>query len=135
MPSPDWSGVADLLARSPRVVSAWVFGSAATDRMTASSDVDIGVLFALAPSLNELMALREQLQTTLQFDDVDLVAVDENSSPILKFEVVSGRSIYCRDADRRAEFVSLTAREYEDEMAFLQRGMRWSQEVTEERTG
>ena len=82
MPSPDWSGVVDLLARSPRVVSAWVFGSAATDRMTASSDVDVGVLFALAPSLNELVALREQLQTTLQFDDVDLVAVDENSSPI-----------------------------------------------------
>ena len=69
------------------------------------------------------MVLREQLQAILQFDDIDLVAVDERSSPILRFEAVSGRSIYCRDSERRAEFVSLTAREYEDEMAFLRRGL------------
>ena len=134
----DCSGVADLFAKLPKVVAAWAFGSAETGRMTASSDVDIGVLFDAAPSLDELAALREQLQVTLQFDDVDLVAVDERSSPILRFEVVSGRSIYCRDIDRKAEFVSLTAREYEYEMAFLRQGMRWAEEVasaTEEPTG
>jgi hypothetical protein len=101
--------------------------------MTASSDVDIGVLLDSAPSLEELAALREQLQAALQFDDVDLVAVDEQSSPILRFEVVSGGPIYCRDVDRRAEFVSLTAREYEYEMAFLQQGMRWAEEAASAR--
>jgi hypothetical protein len=40
------------------------------------------------------------------------------------FEAISGRPIYCRDHGRRAEFASLTAREYEDEMALARWGLK-----------
>jgi hypothetical protein len=36
-------------------------------------------------------------------------------------EVISGRPIFCRDAGERAIFASLTAREYENEMAMTLR--------------
>jgi hypothetical protein len=40
-----------------------------------------------------------------------------DASPILRFEALCGRRICCADENRCAEFASLTAREYEDEMA------------------
>lgn len=39
------------------------------------------------------------------------------ANPILRFEAVSGKRLFCRDLSALAEFVSLAAREYEDEMA------------------
>ena len=115
---------AGVFASVPKVIAVWAFGSAERGAMTRSSDIDIGVLFDGPVSLDELAGLRAKLQEEFRFDDIDLVAVDDASTPILRFEVISGRSIYCRNPQRRAEFVSLAAREYEDEMAFLQRGMK-----------
>ena len=43
---------------------------------------------------------------------------------IVRFEAISGQSLFCRDLARRAEFASLTARKYEDEMAFWQRALQ-----------
>ena len=120
----DWGRAAGVFESVPKVIAAWAFGSAERGEMTAGSDIDIGVLFDGRASLDELAGLREKLQEELHFDDIDLVAVDDSSTPILRFEVVSGRTIYCRNPERRAEFVSLAAREHEDEMAFLKRGMR-----------
>jgi predicted nucleotidyltransferase len=108
----------------PKVIAAWAFGSADRGAMTQDSDIDIGVLFDGRMSLDDLAGLREKLQEEFCFDDIDLVVVDDTSTPILRFEVISGRSIYCRNPQQRAEFVSLAAREYEDEMAFLKRGMK-----------
>ncbi len=120
----DWARAAAVFASLPEVIAAWAFGSAERGAMTRSSDIDIGVLFDGPVSLDELASLRAKLQEEFRFDDIDLVAVDDASTPILRFEVISGRSIYCRNPQRRAEFVSLAAREYEDEMAFLERGMK-----------
>lgn len=71
---------------------------------------------------DEWATLRADLQQTLQFERIDLVILNQ-ANPILRFEAVSGRPVFCRDAARRAEFVSLTAREYEDEMAWVRRSM------------
>jgi len=35
-------------------------------------------------------------------------------------EAILGQPLFCRDLARRAEFASLTARKYKDEMAFWQ---------------
>ena len=56
------------------------------------------------------------MQDVLSYDDIDLVTLND-ASPILRFEAVSGRPVYVTDVETRAGFVSLTAREYEDEMA------------------
>jgi hypothetical protein len=81
-------------------------------------DVDIGVLFAGKASLDALAECRLRLQKALQFDDIDLVSLN-GASPMLRFEALCGRRVYCSDPNRCAEFASLTAREYEDEMARL----------------
>jgi len=79
-------------------------------------------LFAAKPTLGEPADLRADLQQGLQLDDIDLVPLN-GASPILRFEAIFGRPVYCRDRGQRAEFASLTAREYEDAMALLKRGL------------
>lgn len=118
----EWEETEPVWKAATRVIAAWAFGSAQSGQIGEGSDVDVGVLFESSPSLDELLDLSGHLQQTLEVDDIDLVVLNE-ANPILRSEAVSGRPLFCRDANRRAEFVSLTAREYEDEMAFLQRAM------------
>lgn len=119
----DRQRLADCLATDPNVLAAYHFGSSRQGCIRAGADVDIGVLFYRAPSLDELATLREAVQSVLVFDDVDLVVLN-NASPILRFEAISGRSVYTADPEARATFDSLTAREYEDEMAQWQRALQ-----------
>ena len=59
------------------VLAAWVFGSAKDGCITDRSDLDIGVLFSAVPSLEARVMLREHLQKSLQFDDIDLVILND----------------------------------------------------------
>ena len=118
----NWQMAADVLAASGNVLAAWHFGSTAKGRSRPGADVDIGVLFVRKPSLDELTDLRAALQNALNYDDIDLVILN-GASPILRFEAVCGRAVYTADLETRATFVSLTAREYEDEMAQYQRAL------------
>ena len=123
MPSIDWQRVEEILVAHPQVMAAWAFGSAQRGQVNPGSDLDIGVLFEGPPALKEQLELLGDLQQALQLEEIDLVALNE-ANPILRFEAISGRSLFCRDAGRRAEFASLTAREYEDEMALAERWVR-----------
>lgn len=118
----EWERTASAWAATPQVIAAWVFGSAQAGEIRAGGDVDIGVLFESPPSLAEQLELLARLQEALGVEEIDLVVLNE-ANPILRFEAISGRPLFCRDAGQRAGFASLTAREYEDEMAFLQRAM------------
>jgi len=123
----NWQMAADCLAGAGHVLAAWHFGSTAQGNYRPgppqTSDIDIGVLFTRKPSLDELTDLRAALQNALRYDEIDLVVLN-NASPILRFEAVSGRAIYTADLEARATFVSLTAREYEDEMAQWQLALK-----------
>lgn len=118
----DWRALETALSAFPRLVAAWVFGSAQGGSVRPGGDVDVGVLWQGRPSLDELATLRMAIQDALQMDAVDLVVLNE-ASPILRFEAISGRPVFCRDAGQRAIFASLTAREYEDEMAMTLRAL------------
>lgn len=123
-PTPNnWQMAADCLAASGNLTAAWHFGSTAKGSLRPGADIDIGVLFVRKPSLDELADLRSALQTALDYDDIDLVVLND-ASPILRFEAVSGRPVYTADMEARAAFVSLTAREYEDEMAQWHRAFK-----------
>lgn len=124
----EWAALERLLAGRPNIVAAWAFGSGRDGRIAAGSDLDLGLLFAAPPTLDDLLELREQLQQALQFDNVDLVVLN-GASPILRFEAVSGRLLFARDREQVAGFVSLTAREYEDSMALIRRGLAWRAEA------
>jgi predicted nucleotidyltransferase len=119
MPAVDWDKTESILVTYPTIMAAWLFGSANQGRMHPNSDIDIAVLFTMPPNLDILSDLRYELQQTLPFAEIDLVVLNQ-TNPILRFEAVSGRNLYCRDPYQRATFVSLTAREYEDSMAMMQ---------------
>jgi uncharacterized protein len=118
----EWRRLAGELAAHTGVIAAWVYGSAQEGNVRPGSDIDVGVLFDGRPSLDELVDLRAALQEALQYEEIDLVVLNE-ASPILRFAAVSGRPVYVADRERRAGFVSLTAREYEDEMAQWRRAL------------
>lgn len=120
----DWMRLEQTLAGEEMVVAAWVFGSAQAGNVRPGGDLDVGVLFEKRPSLDTLTQLRADLQAALQIDEIDLVHLND-ASPVLRFEAISGRPVFCRDAGARAWFASLTAREYEDEMAMVQRVLSW----------
>jgi predicted nucleotidyltransferase len=120
----DWQRLADCLACGGNVMAGWAFGSARKGVVRPGADIDIGIYFARMPSIDELTDLRSAIQDALSFDEIDLVVLNE-ASPILRFEAVSGRPVYTADRQSRATFVSLTAREYEDEMAQWKRALNW----------
>jgi len=115
----DWDALETALASFPTIIATWVFGSAQNGIIRPTSDVDVGVLWQKKPPLDDLLTLHMRLQDTLHHDNIDLITLN-GASPILRFEAISGRAVYCRDAGERAIFASLTAREYEDEMAMVQ---------------
>jgi predicted nucleotidyltransferase len=119
----DDKAAAECLAGFPGIVAAWVFGSAKGGVVRSNGDIDVALLLDHKPSLDELAAVRAALQDALHFDNIDLVPVND-TSPILRFEAVSGKLIFCRNRLALTAFVSLTAREYESDMAFLQWGMK-----------
>lgn len=119
----DWSKTEAIFEETPNVVAAWVFGSAQEGRVRPGGDVDIGILYDRLPTLAEQLELIARLERALDRAEIDLTPLNRTNA-ILRFEAVSGRSIFCRDLARRAEFVSLTAREYEMAMALWQDGLR-----------
>ena len=119
----DWQQTTPIWQETPDVIAAWAFGSAVDGRVAPGSDVDVGVWFEARPTFEQQFDLVARLQEVLGVDEVDLVVLND-ANPILRFEVISGRSLFCRDKSRRAGFASLTAREYEDEMAFWEQGLR-----------
>ncbi|MBM3883925.1 MAG: nucleotidyltransferase domain-containing protein [Verrucomicrobia bacterium] len=106
--------------RDPRIVGAWLFGSAQAGEVRPGSDLDIGVLFDTKPDLDTLAECRARLQQATGVEEVDLVPLNA-ASPLVRFEALCGHRLVCANEDRCVEFASLTAREYEDEMALCTR--------------
>jgi predicted nucleotidyltransferase len=80
----EWPALERVLAHTPPVVAAWVFGSAQGGQIQPGSDLDIGVLFEAKPSLDELIDLIGHLQQALQFETIDLVSLNE-ANPIRNY--------------------------------------------------
>lgn len=112
-------------SQNPNVIGAWSFGSSRDGHVTPGSDLDFGVLFAREPSLTELVTLSDNLQRVLGFEDIDVVVLND-ANTVARFEAVCGKRLFSRDHSAVAEFVSYTARVYEDEMAYLERSLRAS---------
>ena len=120
MPLVDWNTLNQMWHHYPNIVAVWVFGSAKEGVVREGGDLDLGVLFHTKPSFDELLELRAELQEELHIEEIDVIPLNE-ASPILCFEAVCGRCLYSADDSLKASFVSLTAREYEDEMAMLEK--------------
>ncbi|MCI5141064.1 MAG: hypothetical protein D3909_04910 [Candidatus Electrothrix sp. ATG1] len=104
----------------PGIVAVWVFGSAQDGRIAFGSDLDIALLFTEVPKFETLCNIRADLQDVLELEDIDLMNLN-TASVISAMEAISGTPLFCRALGKRAEFASLTSRQYEDDMAQLQR--------------
>lgn len=122
----DWDILLPIWRDTPEIVAAWAFGSAQGGELRPGSDADVAILTTRVLTLDELLTLLGRLQAALRLDEVDLVLLND-ANPMLRFEAVSGRCLYVRDPEAMAGFVSLTAREYEDEMAQWERALRLRQ--------
>ena len=91
----------------------WVFGSEASGKTTASSDVDLAALFASPPSLQGLEQGRAQIEEILG-RPVDLIEL-EAASPVLAMQALRhGRLLVERSATHRVRFEAALPGRYED---------------------
>ncbi len=91
----------------------WLFGSEASGRATATSDVDLAALFTSPPSPPGLEQGRAKLEDVLG-RPVDLVDL-EMASPVLAMQVLRhGRLVLERSAPHRLRFATALPGRYED---------------------
>lgn len=106
------------LLRQRPVLLTYLFGSQATGKTHAESDVDVGVLFehSLTPEerFAERLTLIGALSRLFGTDHVDVVVLNE-SPPLVAYEALrNGVLLYCADEEARVEFQVSTMRKYED---------------------
>jgi predicted nucleotidyltransferase len=85
----------DVAADNPDIRAVYVFGSRATGRARADSDVDVGVLYGRSQSTTAPVALAERIETALG-GHVDVVDV-ARASAFLALDIVRGERVFCRD--------------------------------------
>jgi len=100
------------------VVLAFLYGSQATGRAGALSDVDIAVLFPREVESDErfqrVLRLMSDLASLFKRDDVNVLDLDEGT-PLLNNNVrVQGRVIFCADERTRIGFMIRALQQYED---------------------
>lgn len=111
-PAFDAAAVTAALSASPvrGLVAAWLFGSAASGRLHAESDVDVGVLLdrAVLPTDAERfearVALSGDLAAALGDRIVDVVVLNDVSPLFARRIILEGRLLLCRDARAEHEF-------------------------------
>jgi predicted nucleotidyltransferase len=105
---------ADRLAKDPRVLGVYAFGSRAEGTAGSSSDIDVAALLHQALDLAEELRLRSAVVDELGRDDIDLVVLNQ-APPLLRYEVLAhGKLLFSRDEERLQEFEERTLREYLD---------------------
>lgn len=122
MPQVDWEILRDFFTNNHTIEAVWVFGSSQDGIVPEGRDLDIGILFSKKPTLDDMVDLRSSLQAAMNIEEIDIISLNE-ASPILRFEAIKGRKIYFKDKESMAGIVSLWAREYEDEMAMLEKSV------------
>ena len=114
--SEDVTALTEYLAAQPDVMAAYLFGSQATGRARAKSDVDVAVL------LNEedsVARFERRLQMMVEVSDVcgreaDVIVLND-APPLLQHQVLKhGRLLYERDRRARIEFEIRAGKVYAD---------------------
>ena len=95
----------------PEIQLVILFGSTATGRGHAASDLDLAVC---ADRPLDTAAATAELMRLLHVNEIDLVDL-RRASPLLAYEIArTGRVIYARAPGIHAEFVSLAVRRFID---------------------
>lgn len=97
--------VVPVLVRHGRVVAAYLFGSAGTERATPMSDTDIAVLVDGRMSLLDELSLSADVATALGSDDVDLLILNSARNDLQHAVISDGELILDRDPLKTSDFI------------------------------
>lgn len=89
-------------AGDPRILALYLFGSRGRGDETDHSDVDVGVLFRQAQTLQDVLVLEDELERRLGVA-VDLVDAGR-ANAFLALDVIRGERVFCADEDGCDEF-------------------------------
>jgi predicted nucleotidyltransferase len=101
------------VARDPRVLGVFLFGSQADGYATSRSDIDLAVLFDHDLSLEQELTFEVATSQALGTDSVDVLNLNR-ANLLLRFRAISGQLIYERDEERVADFIEQTLIEHRD---------------------
>ena len=110
--------------RQEAIIAAYLFGSAVTGRMQATSDVDVAVLVESEREVDfSFLAFAALLERACE-TPVDLVLLNR-AGEVLKFQVRRyGRLVFERDSRKRKEFEVISRKTYEDFLYLHKRHVR-----------
>lgn len=115
---PDLNVLPKIFKKYPDVQAVYLFGSVASGKTHAESDIDLGI-YPRHPSLrSQKLDILADL-TRSGFNNVDLVFLD-TPDVIVRFEAVrQNRLVYCAPNFDPGAFYSLTLRQYFDFVPYL----------------
>ena len=114
-----------LFEREP-IEIAYLYGSVMAGENDKLSDYDFGILFSERLSQKMRFELRLQLfgelgkKIGVYEENIDVVDL-EKVPVLLQFNVISGRTIFCRNDDKRVEFETYVMSRYHDQHYYLDR--------------
>ncbi|MBI4653682.1 MAG: nucleotidyltransferase domain-containing protein [Nitrospirae bacterium] len=100
------------------VVTAYIFGSYTTEKVSSMSDIDIAVLLRDSVDNKEYgqikLTITNDLIEQISFDRIDIVLLDI-ASPLLSHEVIKkGMLLFSKDETRRIEYTVNAIMQYLD---------------------
>lgn len=100
------------------VVTAYIFGSYTTEKVSSMSDIDIAVLLRDSVDSKEYghikLTITNDLIEQISFDRIDIVLLDI-ASPLLSHEVLKkGMLLFSRDETKRIEYTANAIMRYLD---------------------
>ena len=103
------------------IVLAFLFGSYAQGKMTALSDIDLGLLLSpdvpFEKHLDYRLRYAVAAMQVLRDDRVDLVILN-TAPPLLSHEAIKGRVLFERSPEARVKYVTEVQRKYLDLKSF-----------------
>ena len=114
------SNIVQVLDEFPQVRIGYVYGSAARDRMTGASDVDVAVAAESPLDLETRLDIAVRLSQTLH-REIDLIDLNAVSGDILRRSMCDGTKVLQKDANLHARLVKRLWFEQADMMPYIRR--------------
>jgi predicted nucleotidyltransferase len=112
--------ILDVLKQFPQVKIAYLFGSAAREQLTSTSDIDVAVAADTTLPLETRLAIATQLSKALH-REVDLIDLQDVTGEILQQSLCQGTKLLQKDASLHADLIKRLWFDQTDMMPYRRR--------------
>jgi len=109
---------------SNEISLAIIFGSYVEGKYGDLSDIDIAIKLKNKKDKLDLISsliIDLSLKLNIKEDKIDIVLLDEDIPIELKFNIIKGKLLYCKDINEYLDIVVRTVSEYNDFKIFLEK--------------